>query len=130
LCIGSADLMADDLVRLLQYRTRIPRSVMVDYLKILLAFHLALYHLRLMKLLPELVKRKGTETICQAANCPVRPANGERPQGECPYQISLFLDVQNQPGTRVSELAEISAELHYRRIPRFIRAQFLTKKLD
>ena len=81
--IGSADLMADDLVRLLQYRTKIPRSVMVEYLKILLAFHLALYHLRLMKLLPELAKRKGTETICHPSNCPVKPANEDRPQGGC-----------------------------------------------
>lgn len=130
LCIGSADLMADDIVRLLQYRTKIPRSVMVDYLKILLAFHLALYHLRLMKLLPELVKRKGLEPICQLANCPAKPANESRPQGDCTYQVSLFVDVQNLPGTRVSQLAEISAELHYRRIPGFVRAYFLTKKLD
>jgi len=130
LCIGSADLMADDLVRLLQYRTKIPRSVMVDYLKILLAFHLALYHLRLMKLLPELVKRKGIETICQASNCPAKPANEDRPQGDCPYQIGLFVDVENHPGSRLSQLAEISAELHYRRIPGFVRAYFLTKKLD
>ncbi len=130
LCIGSADLMADDIVRLLQYRTKIPRSVMVEYLKILLAFHLALYHLRLMKLLPELVKKKGLETICQPGNCPVKPGNGDRPQGDCPYQIALFVDVQNQPGTRVSQLAETSAELHYRRIPGFVRAYFLTKKLD
>jgi hypothetical protein len=130
LCIGSADLMADDIVRLLQYRTKIPRSVMVEYLKILLAFHLALYHLRLMKLLPELVKRKGVEPVCQLTNCPVKPASADRPQADCPYQIGLFLDVQNQPGTRVSQLADISAELHYRRIPGFVRAYFLTKKLD
>lgn len=89
-----------------------------------------LYHLRLMKLLPDLVKRKGTETICLGSNCPVRSASGDRPQGDCPYQIGLFLDVQNQPGTRVSQLAEISAELHYRRIPGFVRSYFLTKKLD
>jgi len=130
LCIGSADLMADDLVRLLQYRKKIPRSVMVDYLKILLAFHIALYHLRLLKLLPELVKRKGTETICHPTNCPVKTANGEKPQGACPFQIALFVDVQNQPGTPVSQLAEISAELHYRRIPGLVRSHFLTKKLD
>lgn len=130
LCIGSADIMADDIVRLLQYRKKIPRSVMVEYLKILLAFHLTLYHLRLMKLLPELVKRKGLEPICQVANCPAKPGKEDQPQGDCPHQIALFVDVQNQPGTRVSQLAEISAELHYRRIPGFVRAYFLTKKLD
>ena len=130
LCLGAADLLADDVVRLLQYREKIPRSVMVDYLKILLAFHLALYHLRLFKLLPDLVKKKGLEPTCQASQCPVRGSAEEKPQGDCPYQIGLFVDVQNQPGTRASELAEISAELHYRRMPAFVRAYILTKKMD
>ncbi len=130
LCIGSADLLADDIVRLLQYRSKIPRSVMVEYLKILLAFHLALYHLRLFKLLPELVRRKGVEPMCHPNACPVRPGATERPQGECAYKVGLFVDVQNQPGTHVSQLAEISAEVQYRRIPKFVRAYFLTKKLD
>src|SRR5690606_34946937 len=57
-CIGSADIMADDVIRLLTYRDVIPRSVLVEYLKILIAFHLALYHLRLLKLLPALVRAK------------------------------------------------------------------------
>ena len=65
LCVGSADLLAEDTQRLLFYQRFIPRSVMVDYLKILLSFHLALYHLRLMKLLPSLVKRKGGDPICR-----------------------------------------------------------------
>ena len=51
-CIGSADLMAEDIQRLLFYKPFMPRSVMVEYLKVLLSFHLALYHLRLLKLLP------------------------------------------------------------------------------
>lgn len=130
LCCGAADLLADDIVRLLQYRKKIPRSVMVEYLKILLAFHLALYHLRLLKLLPVLARKKGGEPTCDAAQCPVRPSADEQPQSDCPCQAGIFLDVQNHPGTRVSQLAEISAELHYRRIPSFVRAYFLTKKLD
>ncbi|HOA62130.1 MAG: hypothetical protein KA191_11975 [Verrucomicrobia bacterium] len=130
LCVGAADLLADDILRLLQYQAKIPRTVMVEYLKILLAFHLALYHLRLFKLVPELVRRKGLEPTCEAAKCPMRPGAEEKPNGDCPYLIGLFLDVQNQPGTRISELAETSAELHYRRIPTFVRAYFLTKKMD
>lgn len=130
LCIGLADLLADDVIRLLQYRSKIPRSVMVEYLKILLAFHLALYHLRLFKLLPELVRRKGLEPTCESSKCPLRPGSNEDAQGGCAYQVGLFVDVQNHPGTRVSQLAEISAELQYRRIPGFVRAYFLTKKMD
>jgi len=33
----------------------LPRSVLVEYLKTLFAFHLAIYHLHIFKLLPELV---------------------------------------------------------------------------
>jgi hypothetical protein len=40
------------------------------------------------------------------------------------------VDVQNKSGTRVSQSAEFSADIQYRRIPTFIRAYFLTKKLD
>ena len=47
LCVGACDLLADDILRLLFYQRFIPRSVLVDYLKILLSFHLGLYHLRL-----------------------------------------------------------------------------------
>ncbi len=129
LCIGAADLLADDIIRLLIYQKVIPRSVMVEYLKILLAFHLALYHLRLFKLLPAIVRKKGAEPTCQPVRCPVRPL-AEQPLGDCPYRVGLFVDVLNKPGTRVSQLAEFSADMHYRRMPSFIRAYFLTKKLD
>ena len=47
--------------RLLFHRDLIPRIVLVEYLKILFAFHLALYHLKIMKLLPVMV-REGKPT--------------------------------------------------------------------
>nr|MBF4344404.1 hypothetical protein [Vibrio anguillarum] len=55
----AADILAEDIITLLTYRQYIPRSVMVEYIKILLAFHLALYQLKLFKLLPALAKSKG-----------------------------------------------------------------------
>lgn len=130
LCVGSADLMADDIIRLMQYRHKIPRSVMVDYLKIILAFHLALYHLRLMKLLPEMVRRKGQTPSCEVSRCPVMPGNLTNPQGDCPYKVGLFVDVRNHPGSPVAALAESNAEFHHRRIPGFVKAYYLTRKMD
>jgi hypothetical protein len=130
LCIGSADLLADDLIRLLVYRKHIPRSVMVDYLKVLLSFHLALYHLRLFKLLPALVRRRGTDPICTLQRCPMDAKKEDNPQGDCPYRIGLLVDVVDRPGTHMAHLAQASADLHYRRIPSFIKAYFTTKKLD
>lgn len=129
-CVGAADLMAEDVIRLLFYERHIPRTVMVEYLKVLLAFHLALYHLRLFKLLPALVKRRGADPTCASASCPVDPRNAENPHGDCPHRIALLVDVAGQPGTAVAALAERSADAHYRRIPGFVKAYFAVKKLD
>jgi hypothetical protein len=130
LCIGAADLLAEDIKRLLFYERHIPRSVMVDYLKVLLAFHLALYHLRLFKLLPALVKRKGADPICAPTSCPMDPRSLDNPHGDCPYRVGLFVDIAGQPGTASGRLAVRSADVHYRRIPSFVKAYFTIKKLD
>lgn len=130
LCVGAADLLAEDIQRLLFYQRFIPRSVMVDYLKVLIAFHLGLYHLRLFKLLPALVRRKGADPTCSASACPMNPKSPDNPFGDCPYRIGMVVDVAGQPGTPMAALAERSADTHYRRIPAFLRAYFATKKLD
>jgi hypothetical protein len=130
LCVGAADLLAEDIKRLLFYEQRIPRSVMVDYLKVLLAFHLALYHLRLFKLLPAQVKRKSADPICASPACPIDPRSADNPHGDCPYRVGLFVDVAGQPDTASARLAVRSADMHYRRIPGFVKAYFTFKKLD
>ena len=130
LCIGSADLLAEDIQRLLFYRPFVPRSVMVDYLKVLLAFHLALNHLRLFKLLPALLKRKGPDPTCAPSSCPMNPKSIEDPHGDCPHRIGLLVDVAAQPGSAIAAMAERSADTHYRRIPGFVKAYFATRKLE
>lgn len=130
LCVGAADLLAEDIQRLLFYQRFIPRSVMVDYLKVLIAFHLGLYHLRLLKLLPALVRKKGSDPTCATGACPMNAKSPENPFGDCPYRVGLLVDVAGQPGTPMAALAERSADTHYRRIPTFVRAYFATKKLD
>lgn len=129
-CIGSADLLAEDVKRLLFYERHIPRSVMVDYLKVLLAFHLALLHLRLFKLLPALVRRKGADPTCAPSACPMNPRSVDDPHGDCPYRVSFFVDVAGQPDSPAASLAERSADVHYRRIPAYVKAHFTVKKLD
>lgn len=130
LCVGQADLLADDLLRLLMYRPLIPRSVLVDYLKILLAFHLALYHLRLFKLLPALVQQQSESPMCAPAACPMKPREAVNPHGNCPYRIGLLVDAGGIPDTPMARLAERSADVHFRRIPPFVRSHFVVRKLD
>lgn len=130
MCVGAADLLAEDIKRLLFYERHITRSVMVDYLKVLLAFHLALYHLRLFKLLPALVKRRDANPICAPSACPMDPKSADDPHGDCPYRLGIFIDVAGLPGRAATRLAARSADAHYRRIPSFVKAYYVFKKLD
>lgn len=129
-CIGSADLMAEDVQRLLLYKQFMPRAVMVEYLKVLLSFHLALYHLRLLKLLPAWQKLEGANSLCVESACPMKPRESRAPQGDCPYTLNLFVDLTGNAESPTATLAERSADSYYRRIPSFVRSYFAAKKLD
>jgi hypothetical protein len=109
----AADILAEDIIKLLTYRQYIPRSVMVEYIKILLAFHLALYQLKLLKLLPALAKSKGRN---------LQESNKQK--------TALYVDMTNGANGLSESMAEQSATLHYKRIPTFIKAYFGVKKLD
>ncbi|OIJ91185.1 methylation-associated defense system protein MAD7 [Streptomyces colonosanans] len=129
LCIGQADLLADDVVRLLSLKDLLPRITMVEYLKILFAFHLALGQLKTMKLLPQAVARSATDPACGHDRCPASAAAPD-PLAGCPFRVGLFVDVAGAPGTPAAALAEHSAEHWLRRIPGFVRAAYTIRKLD
>ncbi len=52
-----AKLYCDDVRRLLVYKRKIPRNVVVDYLKTITSFHLSIYIQKLFFLLPEMVEK-------------------------------------------------------------------------
>ena len=56
LLFEDAELYCDDVRRLLAYRNRIPRSVLIDYLKTITAFHLSRYIQKLVFLLPKMIE--------------------------------------------------------------------------
>ncbi len=129
LCIGQADIMADDILRLLAYEPYIPRSVLVDYLKTLMAFHLAIYHLKLLQLVPALVKQRSGNDLCAISQCPINPGLENALDG-CPYRVALVVDMGDVNNTHMAELARKSADRLYRQIPAFVHANFIVKKLD
>lgn len=129
LCIGNADIFADDILRLLAYERYIPRSVLVDYLKTLMAFHLSLYHLKLFQLLPKIVKQQCGNHLCSAKECPADPGQ-LCPLDGCPFKISLIVDMGDVNNVHMSELAQRSADRFYRQIPLFVQSNFIVKKLD
>lgn len=130
LCSGHADLLADDILRLLAYKGKIPRSVLVEYLKILLAFHLGLYHLKLFKILPRMVETQAIDSSCTLNNC-VRLDQRDHSQIECSlYKSGVLVDLSNLANERMTELSMRCAETHFRRIPNYVYSQFVIKKLD
>ena len=129
LCVGQADLLADDALRLLAYEPYMPRSVLVEYFKTLFAFHLGLYFLRTMKLLPALVRRRSADPTCAPGNCPVAP-DRMHAHGCCPYRIYVLADLGNDPDSPMADLARHSADVHYRRIPGYVQSHYRLRKLD
>ncbi len=129
LCIGQADLLADDVLRLLAYEPHIPRSVLVDYLKTLLAFHLSLYHLKLLTMLPNIVKQQSGNPLCSFKDCPV-VAGASSALHNCPYRQCLMVDMGDSDNEHMVEMAEKSAADFFRQIPAFVQANYTIKKLD
>jgi len=129
LCIGQADIMADDILRLLAYEPYIPRSVLVEYLKTLMAFHLALYHFKLLQMLPKLVKQRAGNDLCSTKECPINPGFDNALEG-CPYKLALVVDMGDVNNPHMAELARKSTDRLYRQIPTFVQANFVVKKLD
>jgi hypothetical protein len=52
-----AELFCDDIHKLLVYKSVIPRHVMIEYLKVMVAFHLALYTMKLIVHLPKMLEQ-------------------------------------------------------------------------
>ncbi|MGW7213581.1 methylation-associated defense system protein MAD7 [Streptomyces collinus] len=129
LCAGQSDLLADDVLRLLSLQDLLPRIVMVEYLKILFAFHLALGQLKAMKLLPSAVERSAAEPTCGPENCPSGTGGSADGFASCPFRVGLLVDAAGVPGTPVAALAEHSADIWLRRVPGFVRAGYVVRKL-
>lgn len=130
ICVGQADLMADDVLRLMAYQNYMPRSVLVDYLKVILAFHLALYHLKLFKLLPSIIARGASDTVCTPGRCISDASNTEAPLQMCPYRIGILMEMGDTNNKRMVELARQCWDMHSRRVPGYIQSHLTLKKLD
>ena len=129
MCIGQADILADDILRILAYEPYIPRSVLVDYIKTLMAFHLSIYQLKLLNILPKVVKQQSGNPLCTTGECPVKTDQTKALEG-CPYKIAMLVDMGDANNPHMAEMARKSADRFYRQIPAFVQANYTVKKLD
>lgn len=127
LCTARVELLADDVLRLMYHHRHIPRSVMVEYLKILFAFHLALHHLWLLRAVPAMIERGHVAHECRFEAAPEDSASGGF---SCELDVGLFADVAGVFGTPAAKLATRSAQVWQDRIPAYIRGGYEIRKLS
>lgn len=101
--MAEAELFCDDISRLLVYKKSIPRSVLIEYLKNIISFHLTLYTHKLIQFLPEMVD-KGTFEVAK--------------------EFSFVVDTTNNLDSSVSELAIEDASKTYNMLFDYIKATF------
>lgn len=99
-----AALFNDDICRLLLYKDKLPRAVFIDYLRILCGFHLALYAMKVIYLLPKMVDA-GSRQVTD--------------------DWSLLLDVTDDLNSIVSTYACKDVEILQNSIGKYIRATYM-----
>jgi hypothetical protein len=124
--VGQARVLCDDIQRILAYRAEVPRPVMIEYLKTILGLHLGLYTLRLARQLPGWIAGQQAHAACR--QCPVY-GNSESPFGECPYSVSLTVDMGDDFRSRMAQLAQQSAATEFERLLDLVRAIFAMNQL-
>lgn len=125
-CIGQARVLCDDVQRLLAYRAEVPRPVMIDYLKTVFGLHLGLYTLRLGRQLSGWIADKQAHPTCR--QCPVY-GNTASPFADCPYKVSLTVDMGDDYRSRMAQVAQQSAASEYERLLDLVRSIFSMNQL-
>jgi hypothetical protein len=125
-CIGQSRLLCDDVQRILAYRHEVPRPVMIDYLKTIMGLHLGLLTLRVGRQLSGWIRDKKAHEKCRT--CPVA-GHLESPFAECPYEVSLTVDMGSDYHSRMAQLAQESLGAEHDRLVDLVRAVFAMNQL-
>lgn len=103
LLVKQTKLFNDDIRRLLFYKDKLPRTVFIDYLRILIGLHMTLYVMKLIYLLPKM-KEAGTVNIED--------------------DWSMVVDLTDDLDSRVSEYACRDAERMMNTLNRYFKTTF------
>lgn len=139
LCHGQSRLFADDLRRLLAYEGRIPRSVLISYIRTACGFHLGLYLLRLFHQLTGWVRDQQAHPIC--LTCPVDPKRDPHAFRACPYAFQrapqavvdhlppLIIDMGDDHTSHMARLSRENCTRHFAAIGDYIQAVFTVNQV-
>jgi hypothetical protein len=125
-CKGQGRVLCDDIQRLLAYQDAVPRPVMIDYLKTVMGLHLGLYVLRLRRQLAGWIRDHAASSVCN--ECPVW-GTSPMPFKDCPYGVSLTVDMGSDYRSRMAQLAQVSAAAEYGDLAELVRSIFTVNQL-
>jgi len=125
-CVGQTRILCDDVQRLLAYRDRVPRPVMIEYLKTVFGLHVATYTLRLSRQLSGWISDKQAHDTCR--ECPVQ-GDHNIPFEKCPYQLSFTVDMSGDYRSRMAQLAQESLASTYGRLVELTKSLFTMNQL-
>ncbi|OJV96059.1 MAG: hypothetical protein BGO39_03550 [Chloroflexi bacterium 54-19] len=117
LLLDQAQLMCDDLKRLLVYKDLMPRHILIEYIKVMMGIHLALYLFRLANELPTWVRNK---------NAP-EPTPYDKTSYFSP--LELIMDMGSNPNSKMAQISAANTARHYDSMNDFIRAVFAVNVL-
>lgn len=124
LCSGQGVVMADDLRRLLAYEGLIPRHVLAGYIRTLIGLHLSLYMLRLLRLLPDWVRRAQSGDAIPTCDVARRTHTSC-----CDYGYEITVDFTDNRLSPSAQLARQSAAEHLEQVPEYVRSVVLVNRL-
>jgi hypothetical protein len=127
LCLGQARILGDDIARLLAYSGKVPRLVLIDYIKSVLSLHTGLYLLRLYQIVPDLVKNGVKNHICK--DCPVQAHNSDG-FAKCAFPVNLVTDMGENYRSHMAELARQQYNEHIEQLNSYVKAHLTIKKLQ
>jgi hypothetical protein len=126
LCLAQGKRLAEDLRKLLAYEHIIPRHVLATYIRTMLGLHLALYVMRLFRLLPVWVDCAGRGT--DRPSCPLEECASDDAQA-CPYCTRIVVDLTEDADSPTAALARASTEKYLEGVTAYVRAVVLINRL-
>ena len=128
LYIGQAYLLGDDIARLLAYQHVVPRLVLIEYIKNIMALHIGLYMLRLFQIVPDFVERGQLHPHC------LNPSVKRESMGlfldEPVFPVHLIVDMGEDYHSHTAELARQQFNSHIEQLNTYMRAHLTFKKLQ
>jgi len=124
-CEAQKELFINDIERLFAYSKAVPRRELVRYLITLISFHLALYHMKLFRVVSSFVEQKKkpcTQCLSFVASKQIGT--------NCSLNPRFFVDLTNGQNATCHKIASEEVDRLYAEMYRYFKAHLKLKKLD